>query len=140
VKLGPPGSQELVMIMNSTEQWSGHIDRIYWAVSPVTLTGVVEQVRTALTVLVSEINANVPDGTATPPAEVANHAVQVAVSGKRNMINVVAALGESTVAAPSSEEEHPRRWLRIAGAVLLGLVAIVAMIFTLMQVQGWRLG
>ena len=71
VKLGPPLSQELVVIMNGTQQWSGHIERIYWAVSPVTLNGVVDQVRNALTVLVSEIQANVPDPNVTPSAEVA---------------------------------------------------------------------
>ena len=39
VKLGPPGSQELVMIMNSTEEWIGQIDRIYWAVNRTGFSG-----------------------------------------------------------------------------------------------------
>jgi hypothetical protein len=110
VKPGPPLSQELVMIMNGTQQWSGHIERIYWAVAPVTLNGVVEQVRNALTVLVSEIQANVPDGAVTPSAEVATHGLHVAVSGKRNKINLTASQG-STIT--SSAPEEPRRWLRI---------------------------
>jgi AbiTii-like protein len=138
VKLGPPSSQEVVVLMNASGQWRGHIERIYWSVSPVVLEGVVEQVRTALTVLVSEINANVPDGTVTPPAEVATHAVNVVVTGKRNKINVAAPQGGSTVTTPAPEE--PRRWLRIAGAVLLGLVAIAGVIFALMQAQGWSFG
>ena len=29
VKLGPPGSPEMVMIMNETQHWNGHIERIY---------------------------------------------------------------------------------------------------------------
>lgn len=138
VKLGPPGSQEVVVLMNASGQWRGHIERIYWSVSPVVLEGVVEQVRTALTVLVSEINANVPDGTVTPPGEVATHAVNVVVTGKRNKINVTAPQGGSTVTTPAPEE--PRRWSRIAGAVLLGLVAIAGVIFALMQAQGWSFG
>lgn len=138
VKLGPPGSQDLVVLMNASGQWRGHIERIYWAVSPVALQGVVEQVRTALTVLVAEIHANIPDGTITPPAEVASNAINFAVTGKRNKINVVAPQGGSTVTTTAPEE--PRRWLRMAGVVLIGLVTIAAAIFTLMQVQGWSFG
>jgi hypothetical protein len=139
VKLGPPDSQELVMIMNGTQHWNGHIERIYWAVSPIALEGVVDQVRTALTVLVSEINANVPDGTVTPSSEVANHALHVAVSGKRNKINVTAPQGgtQATIMAPPDE---PRRWLRTAGVVVVGLITIVAAVFALMQAQGWHFG
>jgi hypothetical protein len=139
VRLQPPLAQDLVVYMNSQQEWSGHIERIYWAVSPVALDGVVEQVRTALTVLVAEINANMPDGTVTPPAEVATNAVSFAVTGKRNKIDFAAPQGDSTITTPTPEPE-PRRWLRIAGAILLGLVAIAGVIFALMQVQGWAFG
>jgi hypothetical protein len=135
VKLGPPLSQDLVVLMNASGQWRCHIERIYWAVSPTALEGVVDQVRTALTVLVAEIQANVPDGTVTPSAEVASNAINFAVTGKRNKISVVAPQGGSTVTTPESDQ--PRRWLRIAGAVLIGLVTIAGVIFALMQAQGW---
>jgi len=138
VRLGPPHAQELVLYMNSQQEWSGHIERIYWGVSPVALEGVVEQVGTALTVLVAEIHANVPDGTVTPSAEVATNAITFAVTGKRNKINLAAAQGGSMMTSTAAEE--PRRWARTAGAVLLGLVAIIGVIFTLMQVQGWTFG
>jgi hypothetical protein len=39
-----------------------------------------------------------------------------------------------TRAAP----EEPRRWLRITGAVILGLITIVGVFFALMQAQGWQ--
>jgi AbiTii len=135
VKLGPPGSQDLVMLMNASGHWNGHIERIYWAVSPTALEGVVDQVRTALTVLVSEITANVPDGTVTPSSEVADHAVHVAVSGKRNKINLVASQGGSTVM--TAPEEGSRRWVKVAGGVLIGLATIIGAFFALMQAQGW---
>jgi hypothetical protein len=134
---GPPGGQELVVYMNAHENWSGHIERIYWGVSPVTFYGVVEHVRTALTVLVAEINANVPEGTATPSAEVATNAIAFAVTGKRNKVSFAAPQGGSMMMTPAPE---PRRWLQIAGAVLLGLVAIVGVIFALMPAQGWSFG
>ncbi len=139
VKLGPPGGQELVVIMNAQQNWNGHIERIYWGVSPVALVGVVEQGRTALTVLVAEIHANVPEGTIIPPAEVATNAVAFAVTGRRHKITVTAPQGGSTITPPTPDDQ-PRRWLRIAGAVLLGLVAIAGAIFALMQVQGWSFG
>lgn len=141
VELGPPGSQELVMIMNGTQQWNGHIERIYWGVSPVAMEGVVEQVRTALTVLVSEIHANVPDGTVIPPGDVTDSALNVALSGNRNKykINVIAAQGgnEATITGPPDE---PRHWLRTAGVVLLGLITVAGVIFALMQAQNWKFG
>lgn len=137
VKLGPPGSQELVMLMNASGQWRGHIERIYWAVSPTVLEGVVDQVRTALTVLVSEINANLPDGTVTPSSEVADHAIHVAVSGKRNKINFTASQGSTTTTAP--EDEPRRRWKTVV--TIIGLVAgILGAFFALMQAQGWHFG
>lgn len=141
-KLAPPGSQELVMLMNADAQWNGHIERIYWSVSPVALEGIVDQVGTALTVMVAEITANMPDGAVTPSPDIATHAINLAVSGKRHTINVTAAQGEnanaSTAGPVTPPEETPRRWMKIAAGVVLGLVAIAAMIFALMQVQGWR--
>ena len=136
VRLGPPGAQELVLYMNSQQEWSGHIERIYWSVSPVTLQGVVDQVRTALTVLVSEINAHTPKGIDTPTAEVATNAITFAVSGKRNVIHVTSAQGGSTIAMPATTPDKVH-WLRIVGAIILGLVAIAAAVFGLMQVQSW---
>jgi hypothetical protein len=95
-------------------------------------------VRTTLAVLVSEMLANVPEGTVTPSAEVATHALHVAVTGKRNKLNVVAPQGGSTVTTAAPEE--PRRWLRIAAAVVIGLITIAGVIFALMQAQGWSFG
>jgi hypothetical protein len=135
VKLGPPDSQDVVMLMNASGQWNGHIERIYWAVSPTALEGVVDQVRTRLTVLVSEIQANVPDGTVMPSSDVVTHAWNVAVSGKRNKINLVAPQGGSTVT--TAPEEGSRRWVKVVGGVLIGVATIIGAFFALMQAQGW---
>ena len=138
VQVQPPGAQDLAVLMNHQKNLNGHLERLYWGVAPVALNGVVEQVRTTLTVMIAEINANLPDGIDTPPAEVATNAINFAVhGGKRNKISFAAPQEGSTVTTASPEEE-PRRWLRTAGAVLLGLVAIAALIFGLMQVQDWQ--
>lgn len=141
VKLAPAGSPDLVAYINAEGQSNGRIERIYWAVSPVTMASIVDQVRTALTVLVSEINANMPAGSVTPPSDVATRAINFAVNGKRNTVKFVAAQGEdASVIETVAPEETQRNWLRIAGGVLIGLITIVGVIIALMQAQGWRLG
>ena len=137
VKLQHPGGQDVVAFMNRQQTINGHIQALYWGVSPVVLEGVVDRVRTTLTVMIAEINANLPDGTDTPPAEVATNAINFAVNGKRHKISFTAPQEGSTVTT-SSPEEEPRRWLRIGGVVLVGLITIVGAILALMQVQGWQ--
>jgi hypothetical protein len=134
VRLQPGLAQELVHYMNASGQWQGQIERIYWGVSPAVLEGMIEQVRTTLTVLTAEITAHLPDGSSLPPAEVATNAINVAVSGRRHRVVVTTAQESSTV---TPAEPDGRRWLASAGAVLLGLVAIVGAFFALMQAQGW---
>jgi hypothetical protein len=137
VKIQPGGAPDLVRFMNAQGNLNGHLERLYWSVSPVALDGVVDQVRNTLTVMIAEINANLPDGTDTLPAEVATNAINVAVNGKGHKINLAAPQQGSTVTTTSPEEE-PRRWGRTAWGVLLGLVAIIAAVLALMQVQGWQ--
>jgi hypothetical protein len=139
VKLQPRNAAELVAYMNAKHVLNGHLQALYWGVSPIVLNGVVDRVRTTLTVMIAEINANLPDGTITPPAEVATNAINFAVSGKRHKISFAAPQEGGTVTTASPEEE-PRRWLRIGGVVLVGLVTIIGVIFALMQVQGWHFG
>ena len=142
VKLSPPLSQEVVVIMNRQEHLNGHVHSLYWGVSPVTLDGVVEQVRTTLTVMVAEIRDTMPDEAEIPSAEVATNAITFAITGKRNKVNFTAGQGKAKVPAPAPEEEHPRRWVRIVGVVIasiLGiLLAFAGAVFALMQAQGWR--
>ena len=140
VKIQPPGAQDLVVLMNRQKNLNGHLERLYWGVAPVALNGVVEQVRTTLTVMIAEIHANLPEGADTPPAEVATNAINFAVTGKRNKISFAAPQGGGSVmtASPEQSEAGPRQWLRVSGAVLLGLVTIASLIFALMQVQGWQ--
>jgi hypothetical protein len=71
-KLEFPMAADIVLIMNgeTTEsganKWQGRIHSIYWDVSTAALEGVVDHVRTALTVLVAEITAAMPEGVDTP--------------------------------------------------------------------------
>jgi hypothetical protein len=141
VKLGPHLSQELVTYMNAQGSWSGRIERLYWGVSPATIEGVVGHVRTALINLVAEITDNMPEGAETPPAEVATNAVSFLVTGERHKINFSApqaATASTALAPPPGEKEEPRHWLKTSVGVILGIVAIVGLLFALMQAQGWQ--
>jgi hypothetical protein len=138
VKLAPPGSQDLVALMNAKRR-NAQIDRLYWGVSPVALEGVVGQVRTTLTAMAAEIRATMQDNSEAVPAPVAGNALHFAVTGERNKITFTAPQGANEV-APT--EEEPRPWWRTAGAVIAGviglLVAMAGELFALMQAQGWQ--
>jgi hypothetical protein len=136
VKLSPPGSQELVALMNAEEHVNGHVHCLYWSVSPVVLEGVVEQVRTTLTAMTAEIRAEMPDGGGVISPAVADNALTVAVTGKRNKVSFANAQGANEMTPPT--EEKPSHWVRIAAAVVVGVLTIAGVFFAIMQAQGWR--
>lgn len=94
VKLMSPMAQDIVRYMNHEIQNHPQgdpyqqITDLYWVVSQVTLEGVVDQMRTTLVELVAEMRAEMSDEAVTPPAEIADRAVQYIVTGKRPTINV----------------------------------------------------
>jgi AbiTii len=137
VKLAPPGAQELVTLMNAKRQ-DAQIERLYWGVSPVVLWGVVDRVRTTLTAMTAEIRAEMFDSGGVISPAVADNALSVAVTGKRNKVTVTAPQGDQI----ASTADEPRKWWRTAGAVIAGvvglLVAMAGGLFALMQAQGWR--
>jgi hypothetical protein len=49
------------VIMNAQEHVNGHVHRLYWSASPVSLEGVIEQARITLTVMIAEVHATMPD-------------------------------------------------------------------------------
>jgi hypothetical protein len=108
-KLQPPGAQELVALMNwegkRNGSGNGHVQHLYWGISPVTLDGVVEQVRTTLTVMIAEIRANTSGDVDIPPAKVATDAINVAVSGKRNKVSFAATQAGNDVSPEPEPEE-----------------------------------
>jgi hypothetical protein len=70
-----------------------------------------------------------------PSADIASNALAVAMSGKGNRVTVTSPQGGSTVATPAPDSLSTWHWLRMAGAIILGLVAIA--VVGLMQVQDW---
>jgi hypothetical protein len=138
VKLAPPGAMDLVTLMNAKRR-DAQIERLYWGVSPVVLWGLVDRVRTTLTAMTAEIRAELPESGGVISPAMADNALSVAVTGKRNKVTVTAPQGANQI---SSAPEEPRRWWRTAGAVIAGvvglLVAMAGGLFALMQAQGWQ--
>jgi hypothetical protein len=137
VRLQPPEASTVALYWNAHPTSNGIIERIYWSVSPTALQGIVGQVRTTLTVMVAEINATQRDGEVT--SETATNAILLAVSGKRNTINLANAQGESTATVNGGGDSN-LNWWTITFSVLGVLVAVAAGVFALMQAQGWRFG
>jgi hypothetical protein len=81
------------------------------------------------------MTANMPDGAITPSADVATNAVTLAVTRKRNKINVATHQSGGPMTAPVPDET-PRRWVRIAAGVVIGLVTIAGVFFPLMRHKG----
>jgi hypothetical protein len=129
-KLSLPMGADIARVM-SANLHGQQILSIYWSVSPVALRGVLDQIRTALTLLVAELRAHTPADMAVPSADTADQAVQVVVSGRRHTVNVntVQATGSGSSASlkvpdPPAEPGFWTRSRRI-GAFLVGLATIV---------------
>lgn len=143
VKLSLPKGQDIVRLMNYENQKRGGHDRvtaIYWAMSEVTLEGVLDQIRTRLVELVAEMRAEMPDEAEVPTAAVADNAVSVVIHGDKSRVNVVAAQasgnGSHTVtAAPAAER---RRWWVKLGAFVVGVAGVATAIAGVAVWLGWN--
>jgi len=138
VKLAPPGADDLVALMNRIGTWRGHIEHMYWAVSPVVLVGVLEGVRTTLVSLTAQMEAVTPPAAILPTPEGTAASVALAVYGDRSKTkNVTIYNASADMAIPTGEGDRGpwwRQWWAIVGA----LIALASAGLALMQVQGWH--
>jgi hypothetical protein len=137
VKFSLPMSGDIARLM-SVDMDGQQILSIYWAVAPAAVRGVLDQIRTALTLLVAELRANMPADKQVPSPAAANQAVQLVVTGKRHNISVNTAQAEgvassATVTVPEQEEADSPFWTRtrrlavfvVGAATIVGAVAAV---------------
>ncbi len=86
VKLGVPLGSGVVGLMNDELRKAAQpqgIERIYWDVSLVPLTRILDGVRTRLVALIAEMRAGTPIGRTMQTREVAEHAVGLVIHGGR---------------------------------------------------------
>lgn len=139
IKLGLPLGSDLARLMTAEHAGSGqHFDRMYWSLSPVSVRGTVDQIRTALG---REIRATTPEGEAVPSSAAADNAMSFVITGKRAKVNVNAAQasGDDATASMTTnarEESESGFWSRSRrlGGVVVGLATIAAAIFAAIEV------
>jgi AbiTii len=141
VKLGPPGAADLVKLMNYEMHDSGQtIMRLYWDVNIARITGVLEQIRTTLIRLVSEMRATMNDDESMPSSEQAAQAVSVVLyGGKRNHITVISAQADSGATAtvePATEKKES--WWTKTATIWIVIGVIVAIIAAYFAYRQWR--
>jgi hypothetical protein len=117
-----------------------HINALYWSVIPAAIYGVLDNIRTTLTELISELVGTMPRGQEVPTPDQANQAVQVAVHGRKSRVTVTTSQAsgdahstifqESQTAAPEKSGFWTRG--RKIGAALVGLATIVSAIITVL--------
>jgi len=142
IRLAPPRASDLAMYMNTKGNTGpyGHINSIYWQVSPSAINGVLDQIRTSLTQLVAELRATMPADEEIPSADEADQAVHVIVSGERSKVHVTTAqasgAGATANARADQGAEEPTFWTRWRkiGAFAVGLASIAGAAFTAIEV------
>lgn len=120
-----------------------HTDRVYWSIAPSAIHGVIDNIRTTLTELVTELVASVPRGQEVPTAEQADNAFNVAVHGKKSQITITAPQisggSASTIdqrtAGPAADPD-PAWWTlgRKMGAFIVGMFIILGAIAAIIAI------
>jgi hypothetical protein len=137
------GGTELAKLMNYRAQQQGidyqTIERVYHSVSEPNLAGVVDGIRTTLVALVAEMRAGMPDSADTPTSAVADQAVNVAVHGERNRIEITSAQTSGTGApmARAQPKEKTSGWSTfwvVVGSLTGVAGVVIAVWFTW---EGW---
>lgn len=138
VRLAPPGADDLVSFMNRVGNWSGQVERLYWAVSPVVLIGAIEGVRTTLVSLTAQMEAVTPPTAILPSPEGTAASVALAVYGDRSRIKNVTIYNAGADMSITKTVDEPTPWWRHWWAIVGGLIALASAGLALMQVQGWH--
>jgi hypothetical protein len=145
IRMTIPGSQDVVAMMNHehADVAYQHFQSVYWSVSAPALEGVVDRVRTTLVELVAEMRAAMPSSSVTPPAAVADQAVNVVVRGIGSRVNLTTAQASGSGdhelhAAPPAPTPGRSWWKGIWGA-LVGLATVIGTLVAVAVWQGWGL-
>ena len=109
---------------------------LYWDVNVARIEGVLDQIRTTLVRLVSEMRATMPDGSSEPSQEQAASAVNVVLhGGKRSQFTVTTAVADNgasaNVSSPTAHRESGWTKTRTIWTVIGVLVAALTLYLTL---------
>lgn len=98
INLAIPAGSALTALTNHELQTKGiqyqTIERIYWKVAVTSFVGVVDTVQTNLVEVVAELRAGVGQGHAVPDKDLTDRAVNIAIYGDKNRVQVAHAVAE----------------------------------------------
>jgi hypothetical protein len=145
VRLALPGSAELGKIMNYQAQQAGYdfqtIERVFWSVSEPALAGVLDAIRTTLVSLVAEMRAGMPEDANIPSAAVADQAVNVAVYGGQNRIEITSAHASGNGSHQVHSTSRSSSGSKATFWVVLGsITGVAALVVGIAAWQGWGVG
>ena len=134
VKLGVPLGSGVVALMNDELRRGSQpqvIERIYWDVSLVPLTRILDAVRTRLVALIAEMRAGTPAGHTLPTREVTEQAVGIAIHGRGHRIVIqqdspgaAASVGET---GGESGARGVAFWILVVATVVAAVAAVVVL-------------
>lgn len=134
VKLGVPLGSGVVALMNDELRRGSQpqvIERIYWDVSLVPLTRILDAVRTRLVALIAEMRAGTPAGHTLPTREVTEQAVGIAVHGRGHRIVIQQDSPGATASVGDAGGESGSRGVAFWIVVVATVVAAVAAVLVL---------
>lgn len=138
VKMVPPGTADMLMLWSHERQNSGGgtIMALYCDVNVARIEGVLDQIRTTLVRLVSEMRATMPDDSSVPSPEQAASAVNVVLNGgKRSQFTVTTAMADggasASVTLPTAHKDSGWTKTQTIWTVLGVIVAVLTLYLTL---------
>lgn len=136
IRLQPPRGSDLVLLMNAeqTDPYT-YIEPLYHEVSKATVAMVIDAIRTTLVELVSEIRAGLgPDFDGEVSSEIAEQALNIAVSGDANRISfgaigIARERGHARVTSRGRGQSGQRwAWAAGIGTLLVGVAAVAVVV------------
>ncbi|MEU8076767.1 hypothetical protein AB0B31_15090 [Catellatospora citrea] len=135
VRLQPFMAAELVAYMN--QQQGGGIERIYWSVSTSRIAGTLDQIRTTLVRLVSEMRATMSQDATMPTPDDAASAFNVVVNGgERNTITITAT-GRDSIAVAAAAPKSESGWTK-ASTIWTIISVLIATVGLYVAYRQWR--
>ena len=107
------------------------VERIYWDVSLIPLTRILDAIRTRLVSLVAEMRGGTPGGQALPTRELAEQAVGIAIYGKGHRIVIQQDSAGATARLRDGEDSTARRiafWIVVVATVVAAVAAVLVLL------------
>jgi hypothetical protein len=140
VKMRPLDESDLLVLLNQINQSGQNNNMLYWDVSLAIINGVLDQIRTTLVRLVSEMRASMRDDSSTPSSEQAAQAVNFVLrGGRRNQVTVIAQNADdgATASVTTGSEQKESGWTKMQTIwTIIGvIVAIIALYIGYLQLH-----